>query len=85
MIGINGPATIKCVVKTEVNKTLEMVKFPSGLIITKYHPVFFNGKWAFPINISDVIEIQTENYYNFVLEKGNSMLVNNIPCITFGH
>lgn len=62
-----------------------MVKFPSGLIITKYHPVFYNGKWAFPINISNVIEIQTENYYNFVLEKGNSMLVNNIPCITFGH
>lgn len=67
VVGINGPAAIKCVVKTEVKKTIEMVKFPSGLIITKYHPVFYNGKWEFPINISNVIEIETENYYNFVL------------------
>lgn len=67
VVGINGPAAIKCVVKTEVKKTIEMVKFPSGLIITKYHPVFYNGKWEFPIHISNVIEIETENYYNFVL------------------
>lgn len=24
-------------------------------------------------------------YYNFVLQDGHSMIVNNIPCITLGH
>lgn len=62
-----------------------MVKFSSGLIITKYHPVFYNGAWAFPLNIGEIISIDVKNYYNFVLEKGNSILINNIPCITFGH
>lgn len=26
-----------------------------------------------------------DSYYNFVLESGHSMIVNNIPCISLGH
>lgn len=39
-MGLNGATQIKCVVKTEVNEQIEIVSFESGLIITKYHPVY---------------------------------------------
>jgi hypothetical protein len=38
--GLSGPVAVKCVIETKVNETVEMVEFPSGLIITKYHPVY---------------------------------------------
>ena len=42
-------ATIKCVMVTKLNEDVEMVVFPSGLMITKYHPVVYSGKWQFPV------------------------------------
>jgi hypothetical protein len=62
-----------------------MVKFDNGLIITNYHPVIVNGQWKFPIDVKKAENIFVDNYYNFVLEKGHSMLVNDTFCITLGH
>jgi hypothetical protein len=68
-----------------VNEYINIVQFNSGLIITKYHPVYLSGKWAFPIDEGTVINMYVEAYYNFVVEFGHSLVVNNIPCITLGH
>jgi hypothetical protein len=44
-----------------------MVRFPTGLIITNYHPVFYQGAWNFPCDIFNPEKIQVDKYYNFVL------------------
>lgn len=82
---MNGPAVVKCVVKTEVNESIEIVKFSGGLVITKYHPVYLHNKWEFPIDVAPVINMHIDAYYNFVLDDGHSMMVNGIACITLAH
>ena len=62
-----------------------MVKFQSGLIITNYHPVLSKGEWKFPVDVKQSEKIYVDRYYNFVLEYGHSMLVNDMYCITLGH
>jgi hypothetical protein len=62
-----------------------MVKFDSGLIITNYHPVLYEGSWRFPVDLKACEKFYVDQYYNFVLEEGHSMLVNDIYCITLGH
>lgn len=64
----NGVKTIKCVIETKVFSEAEMISLAEGLVITKYHPIIKNGKWAFPINEGRVKRMYIESYYNFVLE-----------------
>ena len=54
-------------------------------MITKYHPVFYNGKWSFPINLKSTKKVRIESYFNFVLDKGHSIIANGIECVTLGH
>ena len=69
-----------------------LVKFKSsGLALTKKHPVWINGKWQSPIHLVDNVNVvpyqSTSNYvYNFILDHPRmGLLVNGIPCVTFGH
>lgn len=62
-----------------------MVKFSNGLIITNYHPVLHEGSWRFPVDVKASEKVFVDQYYNFVLEEGHSMLVNDVFCITLGH
>ena len=50
--------TIKCIIQTDAKSKRQYVRFPTGLIITPYHPVFgwigSDGpppKWSFPIDL----------------------------------
>ena len=76
---------IRCVLRPKVNATIEMVHFPSGLVITPYHPVKINGKWKFPTDIGQTLKSFVGEYFNFVLEDGHSMIVEGMECITLGH
>ena len=49
--GLNGPAKITCIIKTEVDDVIKMISLPGGLSITSYHPVLSNGEWRFPIEV----------------------------------
>ena len=62
-----------------------MVHFNSGLIITKYHPIISEKEWKFPIDLKKSETMFITDFYNFVLEDGHSMIINDIPCITLGH
>ena len=57
----------------------------NGLHITKYHPVLYNGKWRFPVNISTEFGPTLSNVYNFVLDRGHVINVNGTDCVTLGH
>ena len=84
--GADGNAySILCVLRTKVNSTIDMVHFPSGLVITPYHPVKIDGTWVFPTNIGQTIKSYITEYFNFVLESGHSMMVDGMECITLGH
>jgi hypothetical protein len=80
-----GFSKIICVLITEVNEQIEMVKFSNGLIITNYHPVMHEGQWTFPVDVKASEKIYVNQYFNFVLEQGHSILVNDVFCITLGH
>lgn len=62
-----------------------MVKFENGLIITNYHPILHKNEWMFPVDVKGPEQIFVDRYYNFVLEQGHSMLVNEVYCVTLGH
>lgn len=80
-----GYSEIKCVLVTEVGENIEMVKFNKGLIITNYHPILHKNDWRFPVDVKEPEHIFVDRYYNFVLEQGHSMLINEVYCITLGH
>lgn len=48
--GTEDAARVECVVKTyQEGGVAEFVEFPSGLVITPWHPVMWQGKWTFPV------------------------------------
>ena len=63
----SGPQIVKCVIETQVLSEVELVSFANGLLITKYHPININGKWAFPIQEGRIKKMHVDSYYNFVL------------------
>jgi hypothetical protein len=81
----NSMATVQCVLRTKVNKVIEMSSFPGGLIITPYHPIKCNGAWSFPNQLGDKVRMFVNEYFNFVLEGGHSLTVDGMECISLGH
>merc|ERR1712066_964992 len=69
----------------------EVIRFRNGghgLGITPFHPVKVGGKWSFPENLVDGVDVVRENFndvvYN-VLTTGKSMSVNGVVACTLGH
>lgn len=83
--GNGQPATVLCVLRTDVGRVIEMASFESGLTITPYHPVRINGAWEFPIQTGKRVKMFVNCYFNFVLEGGHSLIVDGMECISLGH
>ncbi|CAF5059153.1 unnamed protein product, partial [Rotaria sp. Silwood1] len=78
---------VKFVVKT-ICKTrkAKMVIVENNLIITAWHPIRMNQQWIMPCSlVSSASEISCEAVYNFALDRGHTILVNDIECVTLGH
>ncbi|CAF0759140.1 unnamed protein product [Rotaria sp. Silwood1] len=75
------------VVKTMCqNQKAKMVIVENDLIITAWHPIRHLGQWIMPCSlVSSPNEISCEAVYNFVLDQGHTVLVNNVECVTLGH
>lgn len=82
---MNGKAKVKCVVRTEVKRKVQMVELEGGLLITKYHPIHYKGDWLFPIHAGKCVEVDINQHFNFVLDGQHSMLINGVACITLAH
>lgn len=80
-------ATVVCVVKSNCKDgVFEMNTFDNGLIITPYHPIYYNGDWIFPTNVNNNLKnVSCSAVYSYILSNHHSVIVNNIPCITLGH
>lgn len=82
----DGPATVQCVVKTKVEEgKLDMVSLNDDLFITPFHPVCIDGVWDFPLNFKNTFTFETNFVYDFILDKGHTVLINSIECVTLGH
>jgi hypothetical protein len=61
-------------------------KLNNGLIITAWHPIRQNQEWIMPCSlVSAPTEISCEEVYNFALDQGHTLLVNDVECVTLGH
>ncbi|CAF3169117.1 unnamed protein product [Rotaria socialis] len=78
---------VNYVVKTKCqNKTAKMVVIDNGLIITAWHPIRLGQQWVMPCSlVSAPTEISCEEVYNFALDQGHTVVVNDIECVTLGH
>jgi hypothetical protein len=77
-------ARVICVLKLKVNKKI-MMNDINGMKITPYHPIYINNEWMFP-NDHNTSSFYNINYmYDFVLDSGHIVRINNIDVITLGH
>ena len=79
-------AKVKCILKTIINCE-DDIYYLNNLEITGYHPVYFNGKWDFPCNLSQFKKKTKyiDSLYSIGLENNESMIINNIVIIGLGH
>ncbi|CAF2952351.1 unnamed protein product [Rotaria sp. Silwood2] len=79
--------TVIFVVKTKCqNQKAKMVILENDLIITAWHPIRLHGQWTMPCSlVSSPHEISCDAVYNFVLNGGHTVLVNDVECVTLGH
>jgi len=56
-------------------------------MITPWHPIRLNGiQWIFPCSlVSSPTNIICDAVYSFALDKGHTIWINDIECITLGH
>jgi hypothetical protein len=89
---------VVCLVKSKYAGAL--VKL-NDLVITPYHPIFYEEKWQFPIEIYacnlkrllsnpyfsliENVSRKTMNVCNLVLDKNHSIEIELFKCVTLGH
>lgn len=80
-------SSVQYVVKTKCrNGQAKMIAFNNGLLITSWHPIRVHGRWIMPCSlVSAPTEIHCDEIFNFVLDQGHTLLVNNVECVTLGH
>jgi len=88
-------ATVRCVVRlVRPAGSNELITFPSGLCLTRSHPMFVNGSWQRPRDVAGHATNETASkkngdpitVYNFVLDRtGVVPVVNGVPCAVLGH
>jgi len=83
---LDNGATVVCVLKTSVKDgRTHLCKFPSGLVITAYHPMQDSGEWKFPKDIVEPEQVSCDHVYSFLLDKVHTISVNGTRCICLGH
>jgi hypothetical protein len=77
-------AIVECVVKIKMMKPIQICDF-NGMKITPFHPIMYNDEWVFPNDVHES-EITFMDYvYDFVLDSGHCVEINNTNVITLGH
>jgi len=82
---------IKCIVRTDLRndggkgKNIPLIRVGDDLIATPYHPIKVNGRWRFPIDVGSRELFDMDFVYSFLLEEGESMVIEGITCITYNH
>ena len=91
--GDGKPRRLKCLVENILpHGIVSFVSLPCGLVITPWHPIFWNNNWVFPQDIAKPQIYKRRAVYNLLLEctsdgstEKHSVFVNGIQCVTLGH
>ena len=75
-------ARVLCIFETRVNRVVDMVKFDNGLVITPWHPIYYNDGWVFPTLINPCEPVYCGRYLTLVLDNYHIAIVNKTPVIT---
>lgn len=84
---------IRCVIRTEVSHA-DIVQLgsqdPAGDPLetggfTLWHPVYVNSAWRHPADLGKIHRVSTDAIYNFVLDDGHILLINDVITCTMGH
>lgn len=84
---------IRCVIRTEVAHA-DVVQLgsqdPTGDPLetggfTLWHPVYVNSAWRHPADLGRIRRVAADAIYNFVLDDGHVLLINDIMTCTMGH
>jgi len=82
----NTTSIVLCVTKlSPADGKMNLIQLEGGLKITQWHPIRVNGQFYFPNHFSREQEIQCEAVYDLVLDKGHTVFVNGVECVTLGH
>ena len=82
---------VRCVVKTLVPfayivKLGTQIGSPTEIGgFTLWHPVLVDGTWRHPADLGKFHRVNTDSIYNFVLESGHCLIINDITTCTMGH
>ena len=87
VVGTGGAIVeVLCIMKTLVEGSkCDMVTLSGGLCATPWHPIFYEGKWQFPRDITTSAETACDAVYSFVIEGGTGILINGVEGIALGH
>lgn len=84
-----GGHTIRVVVYTSLETPVPMVKFPTGLLLTPWHPIRKSPvePWQFPAEMVHGVQgiFAIQGYYNLVLDTGHIVEMNGYQVCTLGH
>lgn len=79
-------ATVVCVVETQCQGGAEeLVELPGGLHATPWHPVFVQGRWAFPDNLGKRAARPCPAVFSVVLDRGHVLALDGTPAVGLGH
>ena len=91
---LNAGGVVKCVVKTMIQGgRMPLIRLPqTGLLLTPYHPVMWEGLWQFPVDIGEWVDVDCDAVYSYLVESGcvankfaSSALINGVPTAMLGH
>lgn len=95
LAGPNGPVKVECIIKTMNTNAFLPLQFShiGNCVLTRNHPIMFNGRWTHPGTISEPIMYEGIDFvFNLILainpETGtrySSVLIDNQICICLGH
>ncbi len=82
-----GGHTVVCVVRTDSERAVTDLTRVGTLLVTDWHPIRAGDAWAFPCNVpgATVARAACGAVYNFVLDKGHEVTVEDTVCVTLGH
>ena len=82
----NAKSRIVCVLETRfADGYTNLVNLKTGLTITEWHPIFYQGKWTFPVDVQVATNQPCSAVYSLILDSNHIVFINNMPCICLGH
>jgi hypothetical protein len=79
-----GGGIVECLIEQVVNEECEAVVL-NGVAFTPFHPVEAAGEWVFPRDVSEIVRVTIDSWFNLVVRGDKVVELNGVRAITLGH